>query len=156
MLLRCRVEKDLLAKANKVTDRLGSSTPEIIRIFLAEIARTGKVPVNLNTDADDNIAGPWAQRAATLRASMTQPKPGEVYWVDLGMAGKVRPLMVVSREDENAPRALAVCVPLTTEIRGGDYEVSIPRVRWMPAPTRACRMSRESPASNTGLHSSRR
>jgi mRNA interferase MazF len=63
---------------------------------------------------------------------MIQPKPGEVYWVDLGMAGKVRPLMVVSREDENAPRALAVCVPLTTEIRGGDYEVRIPRVRWMP------------------------
>jgi mRNA interferase MazF len=63
---------------------------------------------------------------------MTQPKPGEVYWVDLGMAGKVRPLMVVSREDENAPRALAVCVPLTTEIRAGDYEVRIPRVPWMP------------------------
>lgn len=63
---------------------------------------------------------------------MIQPKPGEVYWVDLGMAGKVRPLMVVSREDENASRALAVCVPLTTEIPGGDDEVDIPRVRWMP------------------------
>jgi len=48
------------------------------------------------------------------------------------MAGKVRPLMVVSREDENTPRALAVCVPLTTEIRAGDYEVRIPRVPWMP------------------------
>jgi len=48
------------------------------------------------------------------------------------MAGKIRPLMVVSREDENATRALAVCVPLTTEIGGGNYEVSIPRVRWMP------------------------
>jgi mRNA interferase MazF len=63
---------------------------------------------------------------------MIQPKPGEVYWVDLGMAGKVRPLMVVSREDADSSRALAVCVPLTTEIRGGNYEVSIPRVRWMP------------------------
>jgi mRNA interferase MazF len=48
------------------------------------------------------------------------------------MAGKVRPMMVVSREDENPPRALAVCVPLTTQIRGGDYEVNLPRVRWMP------------------------
>jgi mRNA interferase MazF len=63
---------------------------------------------------------------------MANPKPGEVYWVDLGLAGKVRPLVVVSREDPGASRALAVCVPLTTEIRGGDYEVSIPRVRWMP------------------------
>jgi mRNA interferase MazF len=63
---------------------------------------------------------------------MTNPKPGEVYWVDLGLAAKYRPLMVVSREDSRAERALAVCIPLTTEIRGGDYEVPIPRVRWMP------------------------
>ncbi len=63
---------------------------------------------------------------------MTLPKPGEVYWVDLGMAAKYRPLMIVSREDPEAERALAVCVPLTTEVRGGNYEVSVPRVRWMP------------------------
>jgi mRNA interferase MazF len=63
---------------------------------------------------------------------MIQPKPGEVYWVDLGMAAKYRPLLVVSREDPQAERALAVCVPLTTQVRGGKYEVGIPRVRWMP------------------------
>jgi mRNA-degrading endonuclease toxin of MazEF toxin-antitoxin module len=63
---------------------------------------------------------------------MTSPKPGEVYWVDLGLKGKVRPLMVVSREDAGAERALSVCVPLTTQIRGGDYEVPMPRVRWLP------------------------
>jgi mRNA interferase MazF len=68
----------------------------------------------------------------SLKAFMMNPRPGEVYWVDLGFAGKVRPLMVVSREDADPPRALAVCVPLTTEIRGGNYEVPIPRVRWMP------------------------
>jgi mRNA-degrading endonuclease toxin of MazEF toxin-antitoxin module len=48
------------------------------------------------------------------------------------MKGKLRPLMVVSREDADAERALCVCVPLTTQIRGGDYEVPVPRVRWMP------------------------
>lgn len=63
---------------------------------------------------------------------MILPKPGEVYWVDLGMKAKVRPLLVVSREDPKAERLLAVCVPCTTEIRGGDYEVALPRVRWMP------------------------
>jgi mRNA interferase MazF len=65
---------------------------------------------------------------------MTSPKPGEVYWVDLGVAAKYRPLMVVSREDSQAERALAICVPLTTSIRGGNYEVPVPRVRWMPGP----------------------
>lgn len=67
---------------------------------------------------------------------MTSPKPGEVYWVDLGAVAKHRPLMVVSREDADAPRALAACVPLTTQIRGGNYEVALPRVRWMPAAER--------------------
>ena len=63
---------------------------------------------------------------------MINPKPGEVYWVDLGLKGKLRPLLLVSREDADAERALCVCVPLTTQIRGGDYEVKLPRVRWLP------------------------
>lgn len=63
---------------------------------------------------------------------MISPKPGEVYWVDLGLKGKLRPLLVVSREDAGATRALCVCVPLTTQVRGGDYEVELPRVRWLP------------------------
>jgi len=62
---------------------------------------------------------------------MINPKPGEVYWVDLGLAAKYRPLLVVSREDTDPERALAVCVPLTTEVRGGNYEVPLPRVRWL-------------------------
>jgi len=35
-------------------------------------------------------------------------KPGEVYQVDLGMGGKFRMMMVVSREDAAAPRAFQV------------------------------------------------
>lgn len=52
--------------------------------------------------------------------------------MDMGIKGKVRPLIVVSREDKDAERALCVCVPMTTRVRGGDYEVALPRVRWMP------------------------
>src|SRR2546425_1512515 len=63
---------------------------------------------------------------------MTQPKPGEVWWIDLGMRSKLRPMMVVSREDPNPERALSVCVPCTTVIKGGNYEVPLPRVKWMP------------------------
>ena len=59
------------------------------------------------------------------------PKPGEVYLVDLGLAGKVRPVVIVTREDANAPRALSVTVPLTTQSRGTQYEVQMPRVPWL-------------------------
>jgi mRNA interferase MazF len=59
------------------------------------------------------------------------PKPGEVYLVDLGMAGKVRPVVIVTREDATAPRAISVTVPLTTQNRGSRYEVVLPRVPWL-------------------------
>jgi mRNA-degrading endonuclease toxin of MazEF toxin-antitoxin module len=48
------------------------------------------------------------------------------------MKGKLRPLLIVSRADADAERALCVCVPLTTQVRGEDYEVNLPRVRWLP------------------------
>ena len=47
------------------------------------------------------------------------PKVGEVFMLDLGYQGKTRPIVVVSREDAAAPRALSVFVPLTKESRGG-------------------------------------
>ena len=58
-------------------------------------------------------------------------KPGEVYRADLGMATKVRPVLIVSREDANRPRDLVLGVPLTTENRGSQYDVTMPRVRFL-------------------------
>jgi len=59
------------------------------------------------------------------------PKVGEVYIVNLGLKGKVRPVVVVSREDAAAPRALSVVVPLTSQNRGSRYEIKMPRVPWL-------------------------
>ena len=52
-------------------------------------------------------------------------KPGEVYRVDLGLGGKVRLMVVVSRQDRSAPRALSLCVPITTVRRQSPYEVEL-------------------------------
>jgi mRNA interferase MazF len=54
-------------------------------------------------------------------------EPGQVYLVDLGLAAKTRPMVVVSRKDAQAPRALSVCAPITTAARGSRYEVPIGR-----------------------------
>jgi mRNA interferase MazF len=59
------------------------------------------------------------------------PKVGEVYMLDLGYEGKVRPVVIMSREDPQAPRALSLFVPLTKESRGSQYEVTMPRVPWL-------------------------
>jgi addiction module RelB/DinJ family antitoxin len=53
VLFRCRVEKPLLKKAEKVTQSLGTSTGEMVRIFLAQIARTGRVPLKLEVENND-------------------------------------------------------------------------------------------------------
>jgi len=57
------------------------------------------------------------------------PIPGELYLVDLGAAGKVRPAVVVSRQDADSPRAVALCAPLTTQCRGSGYEVALGKLR---------------------------
>ena len=50
---------------------------------------------------------------------------------DLGIGGKARPVLVISRADPDSPRALALCVPLTTQHRGSLYEAELPRVRFL-------------------------
>jgi len=57
---------------------------------------------------------------------------GEVYRVDLGMGGKVRLMVVVSRQDEEAPRALSLCVPITTAYRGLDMPIQQAIVHRIP------------------------
>ena len=51
--------------------------------------------------------------------------------LDLGFEDKVRPIVIMSREDPQAPRALSLFVPLTKESRGSRYEVAMPRVPWL-------------------------
>ena len=49
---RIRVDKSVLTKAERVTKRLGTSTQEMVRVFLTQIARSGKVPLKLDLDDD--------------------------------------------------------------------------------------------------------
>jgi addiction module RelB/DinJ family antitoxin len=74
VLFRCRIEKPLLDKANRVTKRLGTSTSEMVRIFVTQMARTGKVPLKLDPGQDDAIAGAWEKRAATLESFYDKSK----------------------------------------------------------------------------------
>jgi mRNA interferase MazF len=59
------------------------------------------------------------------------PHPGEVWLADLGLAAKTRPVVVISRHDPKAPRALLIFVPLTTQNRLSAYEVPLPRLSFL-------------------------
>jgi len=61
------------------------------------------------------------------------PRPGEIWLADLGLAAKTRPVVIVSRLDPDPPRALVIYVPLTTQNRRSQYEVELPRLGFLNA-----------------------
>ena len=56
---------------------------------------------------------------------------GDVVIVDLGMAAKSRPCVVISVSNPDSQRNMSVVVPMTTEIRGGECEVRFPKPPWL-------------------------
>ena len=59
------------------------------------------------------------------------PRQGEVWRVDLGMVGKVRPGIVLIADDVDAPRSLVIYVPITSEDRGSELEVPLGHLRFL-------------------------
>jgi mRNA interferase MazF len=53
---------------------------------------------------------------------MAQPKRGDVWIVDLGLAAKVRPCLLLTDFPTDDELALVTVVPHTTAIRGNKWE----------------------------------
>ena len=56
---------------------------------------------------------------------MRTPLRGEVYMVDLGLAAKVRPCVVLSVALEESDRSLVTVIPHTTSIRKSRFEIAV-------------------------------
>jgi mRNA interferase MazF len=56
---------------------------------------------------------------------MANPNRGEVWVVDLGLAAKVRPSLVLSIPYQDEDRALVTVIPHTTSPRNSRFEVNI-------------------------------
>ena len=56
---------------------------------------------------------------------MKTPERGEVWLVDLGLAAKIRPCLVVSIPASDADRSIVTLVPHTTSVRGSRFEVAL-------------------------------
>lgn len=57
---------------------------------------------------------------------------GEIWTVDFGYAGKLRPVLLLSDFTDAHARALVVVLPLTTTIRGELGEVEIGKPKGLP------------------------
>ena len=53
------------------------------------------------------------------------PCHGEVWLVDMGMAAKTRPAIVLIADNINAPRSLIIHIPITRQNRGSELEVPL-------------------------------
>ena len=62
----------------------------------------------------------------------TEPQPGEVWFADLGMVEKSRPVLVLAWPQPADARALVVVAPLTSQVRGLRGEVPLGKPRWLP------------------------
>ena len=58
---------------------------------------------------------------------MRRANPGEVWIVDLGLAAKVRPCLVLGDYPKDDELSLVIIVPHTTAVRNNRWEVSIPK-----------------------------
>jgi len=62
----------------------------------------------------------------------TEPQPGEVWFADLGMVEKSRPVLVLAYPQPDDARSLVIVAPLTSQIRGLCGEVPLGKPRWLP------------------------
>ena len=60
------------------------------------------------------------------------PQPGEVWFVDFGYEAKHRRVLVVSIAASDCRLAITSVVQLTSQHGGTPYEVTLPRVPWLP------------------------
>ena len=59
-------------------------------------------------------------------------KPGEVWFAELGMAEKGRPVLLLAVPEPADARSLVIVAPLTSQLRGMRGEVDIGKPRWLP------------------------
>jgi mRNA interferase MazF len=67
-----------------------------------------------------------------MRSGSTEPTAGEVWFAELGMVEKSRPVLVLAMPAEMDARSLVVVAPLTSQVRGMRGEVFLGKPGWLP------------------------
>ncbi len=65
----------------------------------------------------------------------TEAQPGEVWFADLGLAEKSRPVLVLAVPRPADAWSLVIVAPLTSQIRGMRGAVDLGKPRWLPKPS---------------------
>ncbi len=66
-MFRCRVDKGLLQRAHELSQEMGTSTSELVRIFLKALVKTGQLPFTPRGETEeDEMLGPTKRRREML------------------------------------------------------------------------------------------
>ncbi|HEV8541839.1 MAG TPA: type II toxin-antitoxin system PemK/MazF family toxin [Verrucomicrobiae bacterium] len=66
-----------------------------------------------------------------MPSARTDLNPGEVWFVELRLVEKSRPVLVLAAPSENDARALVIVAPLTSQLRSMRGEVHLGKPRWL-------------------------
>ena|SRR5690349_7538993 len=59
------------------------------------------------------------------------PRHGEVWLADMGLAAKTRPAVVLIADNLDAPRSLIIHIPITKQNRGSELEVPLGHLNFL-------------------------
>jgi addiction module RelB/DinJ family antitoxin len=66
-MFRCRVDKAVLKRVHRISEQMGTSTSELVRIFLKALAKTGQLPFTPRGESEeDEMLGPLERRREML------------------------------------------------------------------------------------------
>ena len=66
-MFRCRVDKAVLQRAHELSQEMGTSTSELVRIFLKALVKTGQLPFMPKGETEaDEMLGPVKRRREML------------------------------------------------------------------------------------------
>ena len=64
-MFRCRIDRSLLRKADQVSHQMGTTTSELVRIFLRRLATQKALPFSSTPKSEeDEVLGPLVRRRA--------------------------------------------------------------------------------------------
>ena len=76
-----------------------------------------------------------APQAAFSKRHSRSFEAGEVWFADLGMAEKSRPVLVLAVPKPEDARSLVIVAPLTSQIRGMRGVIDLAKPRWLSKPS---------------------
>ena len=74
-MFRCRVDRALLSKANRVAEEVGTTPGEVVRHLFKQMAKRGAIPFPLAAETPDDEILTSARRRAGLWDEMNEGRP---------------------------------------------------------------------------------